>query len=140
MHYKLTENTKVVDDITLYQIQATQDCLHAKKGDFGGWIQSTNNLTGNAWVYGNAKVYGNALVCSGTWLVCPLQIQGTRHFFNVSSPSTIKIGCLKMTFDDAINNYEEIGVNNGYTKEEIAEYKRYIDLAIAMYANHDRKQ
>jgi hypothetical protein len=64
MKYKLTKNTKEVNDITLFQIQALKDFGDVKKGDLGGWIQKEKNLCqkDNSWVYGNAKVFGNAKV------------------------------------------------------------------------------
>ena len=63
MKYKLT-NTKTVNGITLYQIQALKDFSNVKKGDLGGWIQSEKNLSkkGDCWVYGEAWVYGKAKV------------------------------------------------------------------------------
>ena len=73
--YALTDNTKVVDEITLYQIKALKSFSDVKEGDLGGYIASEDNLgqEGNAWVYpsgivmdnasvfGDAKVYGIAL-------------------------------------------------------------------------------
>ena len=43
------------------------------------------------------------------------------------------IGCEKHTFDEWLSNYEEIGRKHEYSEDEIKEYKRYIDLAVAMY-------
>ena len=77
MYYKLTEEKIEINGIVLFRIEATEDLpLHGvKTGDMGGFIQKTNNLSGNAWVYGNAcvysdaEVYGNAKVC-GDAKVC----------------------------------------------------------------------
>lgn len=64
--YKLTEETKQHEGITLYRIQALVDIpsIGVKAGDLGGWIESESNLSqeGDAWVFGNAKAYGNARV------------------------------------------------------------------------------
>ena len=61
LHFKLTDTTKVHKGIILYQIELTRDCKWGKKGDKGGWVETTYNL-GNAWVGSNAMVYGNAKV------------------------------------------------------------------------------
>ena len=68
--YTLTSNTKVVDDVTLYQIQALRDFAYTKAGDLGGYVETESNLdqqgvcwvSGNAYAYGNAHVFGNARV------------------------------------------------------------------------------
>ena len=76
MKYELTENTKQINGITLYQIKALKDFVDVKKGDLGGWIKKQSNLSqgGNCWVsdnawvsgdarvYGYARVYGNAMI------------------------------------------------------------------------------
>ena len=63
MNYRLTENSITLPDgRKLYQIQCIRDFQYAKSGELGGFIESTKNLSGNAWVYGNARVYGNAYV------------------------------------------------------------------------------
>lgn len=48
----------------LHRIRATVDIeIHSvKKGDLGGYIESPENLDGQAWVADYAKVYGNALI------------------------------------------------------------------------------
>lgn len=64
-NYKLTDNTIMYNGIKLYQIEAITDFNEVKKGTLGGYIQSTDNLSGDAWVGDNAKVYGKAceLIC-----------------------------------------------------------------------------
>jgi predicted acyltransferase (DUF342 family) len=70
MKYKLTDETKVVDGITLYRIEAVEAFGNVEVGEKGGFIEGEKNLdqygnawvSGNAWVYGNAQVYGNARV------------------------------------------------------------------------------
>lgn len=62
--YKLTEETIIVNDKSLYRIEALKDFGNVKKGDKGGFIENENNLTqyGKCWVYDNAEVSGNAKV------------------------------------------------------------------------------
>jgi hypothetical protein len=64
--YKLTEETKQINNLLLHRIELTEDCEWGKKGDKGGWIEKEINLTGDAWVSGDALVYGNAQVYGGT--------------------------------------------------------------------------
>lgn len=56
----------------LYRIRAIKDFDDVKAGDYGGYIESENNLSheGSAWVYSdavridkNAKLWGHALLC-----------------------------------------------------------------------------
>jgi len=85
--YKMDAGAKVHDGVLLSRIVATEGCPHAAPGTLGGWIESEDNLSGNAWVadnamvYGNARVFGNAKVCdyaivrdnaevSGNALIC----------------------------------------------------------------------
>jgi len=46
----------------LRQIICTQDFLHAKKGDLGGWLGENAVLKDNAWIADEAQVYDNAKV------------------------------------------------------------------------------
>lgn len=63
--YRLLENdTIIVDDRTLYRIEAVKDFTGVKKGYKGGYVESEDNLSheGNCWVFGNVCVYGKARV------------------------------------------------------------------------------
>jgi hypothetical protein len=118
--YKLTEQTRQIDGILLHRIELTEDCEWGKKGDVGGWIQKTTNLTEDAWVSGDA------------WEQSPLQIQGSKHFFNESKKGYLKIGCIEKSFTEWQEQFEEIGKEHGYTDEQIKEYGLYINLAIQL--------
>jgi len=75
MKYKLTDDTRVVDGITLHRIEcveefsasrfSTLEVCEIKVGDKGGWIEKEENLSqeGNCWVYNDAIVCQNAKVC-----------------------------------------------------------------------------
>ena len=82
-HFKLTETTKVVNGITLFQIQALQDLPwhDVKKGDLGGWIEKEENLSGNAWVSGNARVFGNARISGNALVYGSAQVSGNIHVY-----------------------------------------------------------
>ena len=62
--YKLTKETIIVDNITLYRIKAIRDFSDVKAGDLGGFVEKEDNLSheGNCWVYDNAKVYNDAKI------------------------------------------------------------------------------
>lgn len=139
--YKLTEETKTIGSITLHRIELIKDCRWGSKGDKGGWIQKEINLQQGAWVSGNAKVYGDAQVSGNAWVYgdawefSPLQIQGTKHYFNICKIGYIKIGCIEKSIDDWEKQFEQIGKEKGYTKEQINEYKLYIQLAKKLWRN-----
>ena len=60
----LTDETKVLNGVTLYRIQAASNFSDVKAGDKGGWIEKESNLSqyGDAWIHGDALVYGYAKV------------------------------------------------------------------------------
>ena len=62
--YKLTEETIIVNEKSLYRIEALKDFGNIKKGDKGGFIENEKNLSqdDDCWVYDDAKVYDNARV------------------------------------------------------------------------------
>lgn len=145
-HYKLTEETLLINLTKLHRIELNIDCKFGNVGDKGGWIENEDNLSGDAWVYGNARVYGdarvsgnarvygdawvygNAEVYGDAWEKSPLQIQGTKHFINECENGFIKIGCKVKPINEWINEFEKIGKENGYTEKEIKEYELYINL------------
>ena len=75
--YELTDRTIDVDGHILHKIMALKDFRNVKAGNYGGFIESENNLShsdecwvcGSAKVFGNTEIYGNALV-SGKALIC----------------------------------------------------------------------
>lgn len=62
--YKLTDETKIVNGITLHRIVATKNFDNVKVGDKGGFVESIRNLSDsfNSWISDNACVFGNAYV------------------------------------------------------------------------------
>lgn len=120
--------------MTLEQLQEIygKDTQWTQHPNGGGWVQSTAKVADNAYVGPKAQVCGNAQVYGGKWAKSPLQIQGTKHFFNVASDNEITIGCERHTFEEWLEKYDEIGRNNNYSDEDITEYKKYIDLAASL--------
>lgn len=131
-YFKLTAEKKVnLWGATLFRIELTIDCKWGKKGDKGGWVESEFLSNGGARVSGGAWVSGDA------WEQSPLQIQGTKHFFNICMKGFLQIGCIKKTFKEWKEEFEKVGKEAGYTDEQIKEYGLYIDLAIAIYGNKE---
>ena len=62
--YELSNETIVLNGVTLHRIKALKDFSDVKAGDLGGWVEKEDNLSqmGDAWVYENAEVYGNAKI------------------------------------------------------------------------------
>lgn len=50
MNYRLTDNKKVFNGETLYQIECVEDCKWAKKGELGGYVAGYDNLEDGGWV------------------------------------------------------------------------------------------
>ena len=64
---------------TLYRIRATESFGDVTEGEKGGFVESYNNLTDDAWVTGDAKVCGNAMVrgdaqVTGNAMVCGIAL------------------------------------------------------------------
>ena len=150
-YFKLTSESIVTAfGVKLFRLELTIDCKWGKKGDKGGWIESEflNNgdarVSGDAWVSGDARVYGNAQVYGDAWVYgdaqvygdawdkSPTQIQGTKHFINVSRKGYIKIGCQEFEFSYWKKNFKDIGKQAGYSNSEIKEYGLYIELIIKL--------
>jgi hypothetical protein len=87
----------------------------------------------NARVHGDARVFENARVHGGSWEVSPLQIQGSRFFFSVSSEASVAIGCQDKTVDEWLSSYSQDFEEYNFTEKERVEYKRYFDLAAELY-------
>ena len=58
----MTEETIQWQGHTLHRIEATRRSQWAKAGQKGGFVESEDNLKGEAWVTDDAKVWGKARV------------------------------------------------------------------------------
>jgi carbonic anhydrase/acetyltransferase-like protein (isoleucine patch superfamily) len=84
MKFKLTSETKTINNIILFRIEALKDFSNVKTGDKGGWVEKESNLSqeGNcwvyedAWVYGNARVSGDASVFGDAWVSGNAKVYG----------------------------------------------------------------
>ena len=62
--YEFTGGMLRVGGAALHRIRAVTDLPRhgVRAGDMGGWVESTDNLSGDAWVFGDARVFGAARV------------------------------------------------------------------------------
>ena len=79
--YKLTNETKVHDGITLHRIELTEDCRWGKKGTKGGWIESMDNLGEDGWVGSEACVWGDAQVSGNACVYDKARVYGSANVF-----------------------------------------------------------
>ena len=66
------------------------------------------------------------------YLVKTLFINGSRNSVSWYGCNKIQIGCHKKDIDWWLENYMVIGKREGYTPDQIAEYKTYIDMCKQM--------
>jgi hypothetical protein len=95
-------------------------------------VETTAYVGPNARVYGNAQVFGNARVSGDAWEQSPLYIQGSRHALTNSRKGYIQIGCYERTFADWKKEGKAIAQKEGYTPDQIKEYKKLVDLFVAI--------
>ena len=118
-------NAEIYDDASIFGNAII--CDNAKV--FGkAWIFGNATIKDDARISGDARIHGKAKV-SGTFETTPLQIQGTKGFFNISKKDEIDIGCYVHSIDYWLENYEDLTRLAGYTESQVKEYKAYIDLA-----------
>jgi carbonic anhydrase/acetyltransferase-like protein (isoleucine patch superfamily) len=96
-------------------------------------VRGCAQVYGDAQVCGRAQVYGDARICGDTWDVAPLQIQGTRFPFCVSSQASLSIGCMTVPLDAWPAACEQYFDTHRFTEDERIEYKLYFNLAANLY-------
>lgn len=90
-NYKLTDKIIINEyGIKLYQIECIKDFIHAKSGELGGYIQSYDNIYGDAWVrdnsevWGDATIYGNAIIGGKSIIFGDVLIYGEAKVSGIS--------------------------------------------------------
>lgn len=81
--YKLTDESIVIDGITLYRIEALRTFGITKKGAKGGFVESEQNLShyGNCWIFNEACVYNNARITEGAMIFDAVQVSKNALIF-----------------------------------------------------------
>lgn len=62
-----------------------------------------------------------------------LFISASRHTVSYWGEDVIQIGCKRYTISEWQKHFRKIGESEGYSTEQIEEYKGYIDLIAAMH-------
>ena len=91
-NYFFTGKTKVVDGVTLKQIECEMYGV-------GGWIESKSNLSqyDSCWVSENAMVFGNARVCEDA------QVSGNAKVYGYAKVySNAEVGGNAEVFGDSV--------------------------------------
>ena len=107
MNYGFTGEAKVGFGIVLRRIVATADfklkCgIEVHKGETGGWIEKTSNLSDDAWVSDEAEVYGDAKVFGNARVFDDAKAAGhSRIFGNAWIYGNANVCGNSMVFDDA---------------------------------------
>lgn len=84
-----------------------------------------------------AKIGEGATIGEGAiWAESPLYVIGTRHLLCAVSREEIAIGCRVHTIEWWLANFESVGLENGYSADQIAEYGDYIRLFAKRYQPH----
>ena len=71
----------------------------------------------------------------GNWCDVPksLFISASRHTVSYWGEDVIQIGCKRYTISEWQKHFRKIGEAEGYSTEQMEEYKGYIDLIAAMH-------
>ena len=130
---RVYDNAEVFDNASVCGFANVRDMVQVS-----GMAQVYDNASVRdyAWVYGEAQVGGYAQVggktelIGGHWSENPISIIGSLHHICQCDTNKIRIGCITLTFDEWLEEFEEIGYDNDYTDKQIKEYKIFIDAII----------
>lgn len=75
----------------------------------------------------NIELPNRSEIDDNTDLSETLVLNGTKHESIYLGNGKLMIGCMINTIDWWLENYVSVGLENGYTESQIAEYKGYID-------------
>jgi carbonic anhydrase/acetyltransferase-like protein (isoleucine patch superfamily) len=145
---KVSEDAHIFEDACVYgDARVTENAyIHGYARVYGNtWIYGDVDVCGHAQIYedasvcghthisGKARVYGVAHILGGKWNISPLQIYGSRYFFNVASEKTIAIGYTIKTAEEWRDTYLYEFDKHKFTAKERLEYIRYFNLASKLY-------
>ena len=82
-HFEFTDETINVGSHVLHRIRALRDIPKhgVKKGDLGGFVESYDNLSDDAWVFDDAKVYGSAKVFENARVCGDAEVLGNAEVY-----------------------------------------------------------
>ncbi|WP_019223897.1 hypothetical protein [Bartonella rattaustraliani] len=137
--YELTDETKVVNGITLHRIKALRDFDDVKAGDLGGFIEKKENLSheGNCWVYNDAIASYDAIVSENAKISDKAMVSGCAKVYGnaVVSNKARVYGCDTHVYDNAvINGNAKIG---GYVYGNAVVSDNAVQRAIYYHKKHN---
>jgi len=104
----LTDVSKEINGVKLYQIKALTSFNNVKAGDLGGWVEKESNLShyGDAWIYGDARIFGNDEIC---WFSkFGSSNRTTTAFLNKEKNILINCGCFYGTLEEFEKKYKKL--------------------------------
>lgn len=66
-------------------------------------------------------------------------ITGSRHSVNYWGEDKIQISCIQKSIAEWEKEYAKVGIENSYSQDEIAEYRRYIEMIKAFHQSNQSK-
>lgn len=66
-------------------------------------------------------------------------ITGSRHSVNYWGEDKIQICCIQKSIAEWEKEYAKVGIENSYSQDEIAEYRRYIEMIKAFHESNQSK-
>ena len=110
----------------LYELAAEFEARNIKLGN--------ECKLGNLCELGNGCELGNECkLGDGCDVPKSLFISASRHTVSYWGEDVIQIGCKRYTISEWQKHFRKIGESEGYSTEQIEEYKGYIDLIAAMH-------
>ena len=96
---------------------------YAKVGNYA--LVGDYAMVGNSATVGDSAMVGNFATVGdfAKFKSSPIYIIGSKHIINYYGNEKIAIGCFVKTFEEWEKEYKLIGKANGYTDEQIEEYK-----------------
>ena len=110
-------NNKLFNGIEYFRIRALKDFYDVRKGDFGGYIESEDNLSqeGNCWIYDDSEVFGTTHISGNTKVINKSKIRTKGEIVindgiidNTSILDDASIKCDYASFCDTIISGEAI--------------------------------
>jgi hypothetical protein len=131
--YILTNNTRVLHGVTLYQIRAIRDFGNVRAGDLGGWVSDDERLAhaGRCWIAQQAAAYENGQIRNAAWAMDSTLVRGNALLAGTSyiADKVVLEGNCRIT--DEVHLYGDIkiggslflkGKHDFYTKKDVTDY------------------
>jgi hypothetical protein len=125
----LTDETIEMFGVTLHRIKAVRSFGDIKEGDFGGFVEKEENISGHfeAWVYGDAKVWGDARVYDNAdYIVFKNWWSSGRYFTWTRSNNMWSVGCFYGTGEELIKKAYADSEKSGREYERVVKFVQSI--------------